>query len=63
MDRKTIGAWCLYDFGNSAFAILFPAMFGAYYADHVVGGTEGAKWWGFLVSASMLLVDLVRLRQ
>jgi UMF1 family MFS transporter len=58
MDRRTIGAWCLYDFGNSAFAILFPAMFGAYYADFVVGGNAGAKWWGFLVSASMLLVAL-----
>lgn len=56
MDRKTIGAWCLYDFGNSAFAILFPAMFGAYYADAVVGGSEGTKWWGFVVSASMLMV-------
>lgn len=52
-------AWCLYDFGNSSFALLFPAIFGTWYAASVVGsGTEGDAAWGRLVSASMLLVAI-----
>ena len=58
MDRKTIWAWCLYDFGNSAFAVLFPAIFGAYFQGHVVGGDEGTRWWSYVGSLSMLMVAL-----
>src|SRR5689334_11595316 len=59
MDRKVIRAWCLYDFGNSAFAALSPIVYGVFYATHVVGGTEGDRWWGYTVSTSMLLVALL----
>lgn len=58
MNRKTIGAWCLYDFGNSAFAVLFPLMYGTFYAEHVVGGTAGTSWWSYAGSLSMALVAL-----
>ncbi|MFQ5846021.1 MAG: MFS transporter [Planctomycetota bacterium] len=58
MDRKVVRSWCLYDFGNSAFAILFPFIYGTYFADHVVGdrGRGGEWWWGLTMSTSMLAV-------
>jgi UMF1 family MFS transporter len=60
MDRRAVRSWCLYDFGNSAFAILFPAFFSVYFARVVVGaGNPRADlYWGWAVSASMLLVAL-----
>ncbi|MCK6459615.1 MAG: MFS transporter [Planctomycetes bacterium] len=58
MDRRTINGWCFYDFGNSAFAVVFPVIFGTFYAEHVVGGTAGDRWWGYVGSLSMLLVAL-----
>jgi UMF1 family MFS transporter len=56
MHRKTVNAWCVYDFGNSAFAVLFPMLYGSYYAETVVGGTRGTKLWGFAVALSMAAV-------
>jgi len=58
MDKRTVNGWCWYDFGNSAFAVIFPAIFGTYYQKNVVGGGEGDRWWGYVISASMLLVAL-----
>ena len=59
MDRKVVRSWCLYDFGNSAFAILFPFFYGAYYVKTVVGeGDAGTWWWGLTGSVSMLAVAL-----
>src|SRR5712691_5755921 len=59
--RRTIRAWMLYDFANSAFAAIVQAtVFPAYYANVVVGNAEGRGdfWWGALVSLSMALVAL-----
>jgi MFS transporter, UMF1 family len=58
MDKRTINGWCFFDFGNSAFAVIFPVIFGTFYAEHVVGGTAGDRWWGYVGSFSMLLVAL-----
>lgn len=60
--RRTIVAWTLYDFANSAFAaIVVTAIFPPYFADLVVGNAEGLgdRWWGRVVSLSMVLVALV----
>jgi UMF1 family MFS transporter len=61
MDRRVVRAWCLYDFGNSAFAMLFPAIFSVVYTDAIVGNEahEGDRWLGYLVSTSMLAVALL----
>ena len=59
--RRTILAWMVYDFANSAFAaIVQSTVFPAYYANVVVGNAEGRGdfWWGALVSLSMILVAL-----
>lgn len=57
-DRRKVWAWCLYDFGNSSFAVLFGAMFSVYYKVQVVGptGQEGDAWWAATIAGSMLLV-------
>lgn len=57
MDKRTINGWCWYDFGNSSFAVVFPVIFGTYYAENVCG-KAGDRWWGYVGSCSMLLVAL-----
>ncbi|TLY21778.1 MAG: MFS transporter [Nitrospirae bacterium] len=60
-SRRTIVAWTLYDFANSAFsAIVYATVFPAYYANTVVGNEQGRGdfWWGLAVSVSMGLVAL-----
>jgi UMF1 family MFS transporter len=54
---RPIIAWCLYDLANSVYAAVIPAtIWSAYYAGAIVGGAEGAQWWGRAVSATMLFV-------
>lgn len=56
---RTVVAWTLYDFANSAFAAIVQAtIFPAYYANLVVGNAEGRGdfWWGLAISTSMVLV-------
>jgi UMF1 family MFS transporter len=56
---KPIIGWCLYDLANSVYAAVIPAtVWSAYYAGAIVGGAEGAQWWGRAVSATMLFVAL-----
>jgi UMF1 family MFS transporter len=56
--RRTIVAWTLYDFANSAFAaIVLSTIYPAYYANVVVGNATGRgdAWWGTAVSAAMVV--------
>ena len=55
-NPQVIRAWCFYDFGNSAFAVLFPAIFGAWFSGTLVGGETGDMRWGQVISLSMLIV-------
>lgn len=55
MDKRTINGWCFYDFGNSAFAVIFPAIFGAVFYQKEIADES---WWGYVGSCSMLLVAL-----
>jgi MFS transporter, UMF1 family len=60
-QRRTILAWALYDFANSAFsAIAVATIFPVYYAELVVGNRagQGDLWWGLAGSVSMVLVAL-----
>src|SRR5882672_1700517 len=59
--RRTIVAWTLYDFANSAFAaIVLSTVHPAYYANVVVGNAEGRGdfWWGAAVSTAMMICAL-----
>lgn len=55
-NPRVVRAWCFYDFGNSAFAVLFPAIFGAWFSGTLVGGETGDMRWGQVISLSMFLV-------
>ena len=60
-ERRTICAWTLYDFANSAFAaIVLATIFPVYYAQGVVGaeGGRGDLMWTLAVSVSMAIVAL-----
>jgi len=58
VDKKVVRAWCFYDFGNSAFAVLFIAIFSVFYKTHIVGGEDGVFWWGLTISLSMAAVAI-----
>ena len=57
--RRTIVAWTLYDFANSAVAaIIVATIFPRYYAELVVGNAAGRGdwWWGLVSSVTMVIV-------
>src|SRR5438093_217290 len=56
--RRTIVAWTLYDFANSAFAaIVLATVYPAYYANLVVGNATGRGdfLWGAAISTAMVI--------
>jgi UMF1 family MFS transporter len=60
-SRRTIVAWTLYDFANSAFVAVIPAtVYSQYYALVVVGNERGLGdfWWGLAATTSMAIVAL-----
>ena len=61
MDKKQVGAWALFDFGNSVYpAVITTAVFPLFYKGVVVGSdvAQGDLWWGLSVSASALIVAM-----
>jgi UMF1 family MFS transporter len=59
VNVRSVVAWALYDFANSAFAAVIAAtIYAAYYALAVVGNRDGAGdlWWGRTVSLAMAMV-------
>src|SRR4029434_96892 len=55
---RTIIAWTLYDFANSAFAaIILSTVYPAYFANLVVGNEtgRGACLWGSAISTAMVI--------
>jgi len=59
-ERRTVWAWCLYDFGNSSFAVLFASMYSVYFTTEIVGPTGGPAdaLWSITIAGSMLLVAI-----
>ncbi len=59
-SNPNVRAWCLYDLGNSAFAVLYPVVFAVFYAETVVGNEdgEGSWWWGMVLSTAMFTAAL-----
>ncbi|MBI5026509.1 MAG: MFS transporter [Nitrospirae bacterium] len=61
LNKKHIVSWCLFDFANSSYsAIIASVIFPVYYANTVVGNTEGIGdlWWGRAISLSMAIIAL-----
>src|SRR5205809_7666693 len=56
--QRTIVAWTLYDFANSAFAaVILSTVYPAYYANLVVGNATGRGdfLWGAAISTAMVI--------
>lgn len=61
MNKRTIAAWCVFDFANSIYYAVIPAtIWSAYYATVIVGNDsgQGDLWWGRVISTSMLVIAL-----
>ncbi len=57
-DKKQIRAWCLYDFGNSAFATtILAAVLPTYFSQVIYkGGSSATAVWGIITTIAMLIV-------
>ena len=59
--RRRVLAYCLYDFGNSAFTtIIVTGVYSVYFRAHVAGGGRSADLlWGLSISAAMILAAIL----
>lgn len=58
-NKKQVISWVLFDFANSSYsAVVTAVIFPVYYANTIVGNTDGTGdvWWGRAISLSMFLV-------
>ena len=60
-NRKSIFAWCLYDWANTAFGtVIITFVFSVYFARGVVGDeTHGAALWGYAIAASGFIIAVL----
>jgi UMF1 family MFS transporter len=57
---KTEWAWAMYDFANSAYALIVLSLFfPLFFAKYIAVGKPTAELWGFSVAASILLCGLI----
>lgn len=58
--NKTVFSWCIYDWGNSAFAtIVMAAVLPVFFSNYVAGNLEGSlasSYWGYANTLAMLLI-------
>jgi UMF1 family MFS transporter len=56
LDRKQVFSWALYDFANSAYAIIILSfVFPIFYREVIAGAKLGDFYWGLIGSISILL--------
>lgn len=60
-DRRSVLAWCLYDWGNSAFAtVIITFVFSVYFGRGIVGDeTLGASHWSLAIALSGVLIAVL----
>lgn len=59
-DKKKIRSWCMYDFGNSAFATtILAAVLPVYFANVIYTGKDATAIWGIVTAAAMILIALL----
>lgn len=60
-DKKQVRAWCLYDFGNSAFATtILAAVLPTYFSQVIYKGSSNATAvWGIITTIAMLLIAVL----
>lgn len=59
--KKSIMAWCLYDWANSAFAtVIVTFVFSVFFTRGMVGDeTLGAAWWGYAIGVSGIFIAVL----
>jgi len=63
VNDRTVTAWCLYDWANSAFATtvmaaMFPPFFRQTAMAAGLAGHEATAWWGYITAFALLLIAL-----
>jgi len=60
-DKKQVRAWCLYDFGNSAFATtILAAVLPTYFSQVIYKGTSNATAvWGIITTIAMVIIAVL----
>lgn len=60
-DKKSIFAWCLFDWGNSAFStVIVTFVFSVYFSRGIVGDDiSGSAQWGYALALSGILIALL----
>ena len=61
MNKKSVFAWCLFDWANSAFAtVIVTFVFSVYFARGIVGDeVAGSAQWGYALAFSGILIALL----
>ncbi len=61
MNKKSVFAWCLFDWANSAFAtVIVTFVFSVYFARGIVGDeVAGSAQWGYALALSGILIALL----
>jgi UMF1 family MFS transporter len=60
-DRRSVFSWCLYDWGNSAFAtVIITFVYSVYFARGIVGDeTAGAAQWSMGIAISGVIIAIL----
>jgi len=64
MDKKTINAWCMYDWANSAFATtimaaIFPPFYRSLVTEAGLSESNATAYWGYTTSIALLIIALI----
>ncbi len=61
ISKKSMAAWCFYDWANTAFGtVIITFIFGVYFSRHIVGDeTEGSAMWSFAIAISGLIIAVL----
>jgi UMF1 family MFS transporter len=64
MDKKTINAWCMYDWANSAFATtimaaIFPPFYRSLATRAGLSESNATAYWGYTTSIALLVIALI----
>ncbi len=60
-DKKSIAAWCFYDWANTAFStVIITFIFGVYFSREIaVDETLGSAQWSYTIAASGLIIAIL----
>ncbi|PZQ47465.1 MAG: MFS transporter [Micavibrio aeruginosavorus] len=59
--KKSIFAWCVYDWANSAFAtVIITFVYSVFFSRNMVGDeTQGGAWWSYAIAVSGIFIAIL----